>query len=72
MASLVPSRYKWGVIGAKEYLYTGNLATHMSGTDDEEKGLRGEAKKQIASVVIPGSSIETKPGLDPEELNDSE
>lgn len=44
----------------------------MSGNERSEGGLKGKARKQIVSVAIAGSSIETKPGRDPDELADSE
>lgn len=44
----------------------------MSGEDDSEKRLKKTAREQIASVTISGSSIETKPGRDPDELSDEE
>lgn len=44
----------------------------MSTNDSSKDGLKNEARKQIVSVAISGSSIETKPGRDPDELADSE
>ncbi|WP_435078824.1 hypothetical protein [Halococcus sp. AFM35] len=44
----------------------------MSGNDDFEKGLKDKARQQIVSVAISGSSIETKPGRDPDEFADPE
>lgn len=44
----------------------------MAGNDDVEQGLKDEARRQIVSVAISGSSIETKPGRNPDELADSE
>lgn len=39
---------------------------------NSERGLRGKAREQIASVAIFGSAIRTAPGLDPDELKDTE
>jgi len=37
-----------------------------------ESSLKDKARQQIVSVAISGSSIETKPGRDPDELADEE
>ena len=44
----------------------------MSRTEDGKPGLKNKAREQIASVAIDGSSIETQPGRDPEEFDESE
>ncbi|WP_269814488.1 hypothetical protein [Halorussus litoreus] len=44
----------------------------MAENDDSKRGLKDEARQQIVSVAISGSSIETKPGRNPDELADSE
>lgn len=44
----------------------------MSGDENSDSGLKDKARQQIVSVAIAGSSIETKPGRDPDELADAE
>lgn len=44
----------------------------MTEDDGSKKSLKGEARQQIVSVAISGSSIETKPGRNPDELAESE
>lgn len=72
MVLLDGSQYKWGVIRAEEYKYRAGEQTGMSGEDGSKKRLNNTAREQIASVTISGSSIETKPGRDPDELSDGE
>ncbi len=43
----------------------------MGDDSASKQGLKDEARRQIVSVAISGSSIETKPGRDPDELEDS-
>lgn len=44
----------------------------MSRSDESDRDLTDKARKQMASVAIAGSTIETKPGIDPDELADAE
>ena len=44
----------------------------MARDDDTNKGLKDKAREQLVSVAIAGSSIKTKPGRDPSELEDQE
>lgn len=44
----------------------------MSGSNELDRDLKDKARKQMASVAIAGSTIETKPGFDPDELADAE
>lgn len=39
---------------------------------DKQAGRKGDALQQLASVAIPGSSIRTEPGTDPDNINDDE
>lgn len=56
----------------KESKYVAAQPTSMTEDDGSEKSLKGEARQQIVSVAISGSSIETKPGRNPDELAESE
>lgn len=44
----------------------------MGRSSNSDRDLKDEARQQMASVAISGSTIETKPGLDPEEFADTE
>ncbi len=37
--------------------------------DTEQVGRKGEALRQLASVAISGSSVQTEPGTDPDEIS---
>lgn len=40
--------------------------------DTEEEGRKGEALRQLASVAISGSSVQTEPGKNPDKISEDE
>jgi hypothetical protein len=40
------------------------------GTDNNQESRKGDALDQLASVAVAGSSVQTEPGTDPDDISD--